>query len=96
MTDSEKKRKRPRRSRTVSLYIQFELDVLTDIVADTLERAGASVWEIDEDIDLEHFPQGGIFHPAAVFRLRLRDNVTAEELMAAAAHLPVVYSVTQM
>ena len=96
MINSEKKRKRPRRSGTVSFYIQFVQDVQTDIVLNTLERAGASVWEIDEDVDLEHFPQGGVFHPSAVFRLRLRDDVPAEELMAAAAHQPVVYSVTQI
>lgn len=86
--------RRGKRTRTAALYVEFALETEPETVAAALAGAGARVWEIDEDVDLEHWPQGGISRPAAVFRVTADREKPLYELLSAAAELPCVFSVS--
>ena len=84
----------PRRG--VCLYVEWVEQEEIDAVLRILHRLGARVWEIDEDIDLEDYPQAKIKRAHTVFRFRVERLQPAYELMAAVAQHPSVYSVSEM
>lgn len=93
MIRSDRQKRRKTRCRIAAICVEFEFDDEIDAVVLALEREGAQIWEIDEDVDLEHFPQGGVFHSSAVFRIRHDEKLPLHELLTTVAQLPQVFSV---
>ena len=81
------------RTRSVSLYVEWETDEGEDAIITLLQREGArNVW-VDEDADLEQSPCGGIVHAHSVFRFRI-DRQSVYEALSAVAMYPPVFSIS--
>ena len=79
------------RTRSVSLYLEWEANEDEDAILAFLRRAGAqNVW-VDGDADIENAPSGGIVHAHSVFRFRIAKELVFDVMSAVASH-PLVYS----
>ncbi len=84
------------KKRCVSLYVEWTDEEDISSVMHLLERYGAVLFEIDNDIDLECYPSQEIKHNHTVFRIRIDRKLPTYEILSELIHLPSVFSVSEM
>ena len=84
------------KKRCVSLYVEWVNEENISSVIRLLERIGADLAGIDEDIDLENYPSPEIKRNHTVLRIRINRKMPSFVLLTELIHLPEVASVSEM